>query len=182
MKSLLPGGTESTCIVASPVIRRDQPDGEVSCVMLESGLTRSLNCCQASAMFVACSMRGLCCTANEAADGCAKLCCRMLWCLNHIRMIMAMYVSSVDLCTFTSLHKSFAWWAVTQRASKNNNIKLSNWGMSAWVGMGACLGILLNQLMHLTWTCRHVYSVTDPSHKEYIYPIIQQVAHDDIEY
>ena len=38
----LPGGIDSTCIVASPVLRLDQPDGGKRCIVLESGPTRSL--------------------------------------------------------------------------------------------------------------------------------------------
>ena len=35
-------GTESICIVALPVLRRGQPDGGESCIVLESGPIRSL--------------------------------------------------------------------------------------------------------------------------------------------
>ena len=35
-------GTEWTCIVGSSVIRRGQPDSGESCIILQSGLTRSL--------------------------------------------------------------------------------------------------------------------------------------------
>ena len=42
MQSQLPVGTESTCIVALPVLRRCQPDGGKCCIMLESGLTGDL--------------------------------------------------------------------------------------------------------------------------------------------
>ena len=90
---------------------------------------------------------------------------------------------------------------------KHKTVKIGRWVLN-WVGMGTLPGTilnLLNQLMHLTWTCRHVHSVTDPSHKEYIIqaftkwshlrlviatiafgmgvdcPNIQHVAHDNIE-
>ena len=46
---------------------------------------------------------------------------------------MYMYVSSADLRTFSSLCKNFAWWTVTQRASKKN-IKLSK--LRGWVLAG----------------------------------------------
>ena len=42
MRSYMPGCSESTCIVASPVLRRGQPDGGESCIVLESGPTHSL--------------------------------------------------------------------------------------------------------------------------------------------
>ena len=42
MQSQLPEGTKSTCIVASSVLRRGQPDSRESCIVLQSGLTRSL--------------------------------------------------------------------------------------------------------------------------------------------
>ena len=39
---LAAGCTESICIVALPVLRRGQPDGRESCIVLESGPTRRL--------------------------------------------------------------------------------------------------------------------------------------------
>ena len=47
--------------------------------------------------------------------------------LKRIRMIAAMYVSSVDL-----LSKNLAWWAVMCRTSKN--VKIGGWGLAwGWV-------------------------------------------------
>ena len=42
MQTWLPGGTESTCIVALPVLRRGHPDGGKCCIVLESRPTHSL--------------------------------------------------------------------------------------------------------------------------------------------
>ena len=39
---MLGKGTKSTCIVALPVLGRGQPEGGESCIVLESGPTRSL--------------------------------------------------------------------------------------------------------------------------------------------
>ena len=46
-----PGCKVSVCIVASPTLHRGHSDGGESCIVLESGPTRSL---VASAVFVAC--------------------------------------------------------------------------------------------------------------------------------
>ena len=53
---------------------------------------------------------------------CAKLCCQMSWHLKHIRMIAAMYIHEVSGPTyfFDSPCKNLAWWAVTQRTSRNH--------------------------------------------------------------
>ena len=48
-------GTESTCIISSSVIRRGQPDFGESCIMLQSGLTRSLDEKFPQCSVVACS-------------------------------------------------------------------------------------------------------------------------------
>ena len=87
-------------IVASPVLCRGQPDCGESCIVLESGPTRSLvaNFPKCSSLVV-CKFR----TAGEErcergyGRVCAKPLCRMSWRLKHIRAIAAMYVSSVDL-------------------------------------------------------------------------------------
>ena len=76
-----------------------QPDGWESCIMLESGLTHSLivkvlqrsllAVCEFSATSEECCERGY-------EEVCAKLFWHMLWHVKYIRMIAAMYVSSVD--------------------------------------------------------------------------------------
>ena len=55
-------------------------------------------------------------------DVCVILCCQMLWHLKHIRMITALYVSSVDLL-LTHYARNLEWWAVTQRTSQNSKLE-----------------------------------------------------------
>ena len=64
--------------------------------------------------------------------------CENIWCLmswqpkrNHS------YVSSVDLPT-DSICKNLVWWAVTREPRKQQNCQ--NWGVGAYLGMGACSG------------------------------------------
>ena len=46
---------------------------------------------------------------------CANLCCRMLWHMKHIRIIVAKYISS------TTIHeKNFTWWVVWHALSNNS--------------------------------------------------------------
>ena len=46
---------------------------------------------------------------------CANLCCRMLWHMKHIRIIVAKYISS------TTIHeKNFTWWEVWHALSNNS--------------------------------------------------------------
>ena len=54
-------GTESTCIVGSSMIHRDQPDSGESCIVLQSGPTRSLVAKFPQHSVVTCSMRISCC-------------------------------------------------------------------------------------------------------------------------
>ena len=96
----LPGGTESTCIVASPVLRQGQPNGGEGCIVLESGPTRTL-----VAKLPQCLLLEVCEFRAASEEHCkrgygwvgAKLCYRMLRRPKRIRMITAMYVSSADL-------------------------------------------------------------------------------------
>ena len=76
MQRKLPGGTESTCIVASSVLRRGQPDSGESCIVLQRGPT-----CSLVAKFPKRSSRRLQYVnfalprknaANEATDGCVR--------------------------------------------------------------------------------------------------------------
>ena len=73
-------GTELICIIASPVLHQGQLDGGESCIVLESGPTRSLvaKFTQRSSL-AARKFR----TAESCKQGygqvCANICCRMLW-------------------------------------------------------------------------------------------------------
>ena len=75
MRSQLPVCTKSTCIVASSVLRRGQPDSRESYIMLQSGPTRSLVANFPHRLVVACKF----CAAgknavNEATDRCVRRC------------------------------------------------------------------------------------------------------------
>ena len=76
--------------------------------------------------------------ANKATDGCG---CRMSWHLKHIRTIAAMYICELSGPTFHSPRKNLAWWAVTQRISKNHKTVIIGGGAKgACAGMGTCPG------------------------------------------
>ena len=133
VSSIIDGRTESTCSVASSVLRRSQPDDIESCIVLESRLTRSLVAKLASEAFVTCSMRISCCRRRTLRTWLWTGVCETLWRLKHIKTIAAMYVSSADLGTFDSLRKNLAWWAVTRRTSRKPQNCQNK-------GMGACPG------------------------------------------
>ena len=63
-------GGESTCIIGLSVLRRGQPDSGEGCIMLQSGLTRSLvaKVLQQCANFVLQGRN----TANQATDRCVQ--------------------------------------------------------------------------------------------------------------
>ena len=61
MRSQLPGGTKSTCIVASSVLCRGQSDSRESCIVLQSRPTCSIVAKFPQRLVVACSMQILCC-------------------------------------------------------------------------------------------------------------------------
>ena len=101
-------GTEWTCIVGSSVIRWGQSNSGEGCIMLQSGLTRSLvakfpfsRCLQ----YVNFMLQGKN-AVNEATDGC-------VWTFDvRCRVAQRTYVPS------DSLRENLAWWAVTRRTTK----------------------------------------------------------------
>ena len=110
------GGTKSTCIVASSVLRRGQPDSRENCIVLQSGPTRSLVDKFPQRSVVACSTQILCCSGRRCERGCGRVCANF-WCLMLIVALKThqnnrSYVSSVDLPS-DSLRKNLAWRAVT---------------------------------------------------------------------
>ena len=90
--------TELTFIVILLVLRWGQPNRGESCIMVESGPIRScvvklLQCSLLAVSKFHIASKEHC--EPDNAQVCAEFCCRMSWCLKHIRMITAMYVSSV---------------------------------------------------------------------------------------
>ena len=91
-------GTKSTCIVGSSMLHWGQPDSGEGCIVLQSGLTRSLI---AKFPHVQSSLEHTNFVlqwknaANEATNGgvCEplNLWCLMSWCPKHIRTITAMW-------------------------------------------------------------------------------------------
>ena len=69
-------GTNSTCIVASPMLCSGQPNGRESCIMLESGLTHSQTLSLAIDANLMLHARN---AANKATDGCAQHLCMQTW-------------------------------------------------------------------------------------------------------
>ena len=91
------GGTKSTYIVTSSVLRRGQPDSRETCIVLQSGPTCSLIVKFLQRSVVAWSTQILCCRERNNCS----------------------YVSSAYLPS-DSLHKILAWWTVTRRTSKTH--------------------------------------------------------------
>ena len=108
-------GNEPTCIVTLPMLVWAQPDGEESCIMLESGLTPSLSV----AKVLQCSMWILFCTQ------------RTLWMrpwTGVCKPLMPVFCTWANEPTFDSLHKSLAQSAVTWRTSKKQTFKIGGGG------------------------------------------------------
>ena len=91
-------GTQLTFIVALLVLHRGQPDRGESYIVVGSGpicsrVDKLLQCSLLSVSKFRIASKKRC----EQGYGwvCAKFCCRMSWQLKHIRMLAAMYVSSV---------------------------------------------------------------------------------------
>ena len=128
-----PGGTELTCIVASPALHQGQPSSGKRCIMLESGLTRSLAAKLLQHLSLAVCKFRVAITKNTNKRGYRRVCVKnLMWRLKHIRTITAMYVSPADLL---SIHHAtiFAWWAWLH-AGPQKTTKLSK------LGVGTCPG------------------------------------------
>ena len=133
-------GAKSTCIVGSSVLRRDQPDSGESCIVLQSGPTRSLVAKVLQRSVVACSTRISCCKGGTLRTRLRTDVCEPDVVAPKTHQNNHGYVSSADL-PVDSLRKNLAWWAVTRRTLKNHNtVKIGGWGMSACSGQyGNCV-------------------------------------------
>ena len=110
-------GTEWTCIVGSSVIHRGQPDSGESCIVLQSGPSRSFVAKFPQRFIVACSTRILCCRGRTLQTRPQTSVCKPLMpdvVSPKVHQNNCSYVSSVDLPS-DSLRENLAWWAVTQR-------------------------------------------------------------------
>ena len=89
---------ESTCIIGSSVIRRGQPDSGESCIVLQSGPTRSLVAKFPQRSVAACSMRISCCRGRtlrtRPRTGVANILRLMSW---HPKCIVAMWAQQTYL-------------------------------------------------------------------------------------
>ena len=115
-------GTEST-IVASPVLHQGQPDGGESCIMLESGPTRSLIVKLSQRLLLA--VCEFCTVSEEHCKRGYRWVCETL--LPNVVAPEAYqngcsYVHELSGPTFDSLRKNLAWWAVTWRTSKTTEL------------------------------------------------------------
>ena len=107
-------GTDSTCIVASPMLCSGQPNGRESCITLESGPTHS----QASTKFVACNTR-------KSHAACEECCEQGYGCMGVRKTLLLdvvasethqnnhSYVCELSRPTLDSLRKNLERWAVT---------------------------------------------------------------------
>ena len=121
----------SKCEVSQ--VRQGQPNSGESCIVLETRPTCQSHCQLSAAFshhlqyanFMPQGKNG----SNEAM--CANLWHLMSWCPKCIRTIAAMWAQWTYL--MDSLRKNLAWWAVTQRISKNHKtVKIGGWAL-AWV-------------------------------------------------
>ena len=130
-------GTEWTCIVGLSVIRRGQPDSGESCIMLQSGQTRSLVAKFPQCSVITCSMRISCYRGRMLQTRPQTSVCEPLMpdvVSPKVHQNNCSNMSSVELPS-DSLCENLAWWAVTRRTLKNHKtVKIGGWGM------GACSG------------------------------------------
>ena len=132
-----------TCIVASSVLPRGQPDSRESCIMLQSGPTCSLVAKFSQRSVIACSMqischRGRTLRTRLQTDVCEPLMPDVV--ASKVHQNNRSYVSSADLPS-DSLCKNLAWWVVTQRTLKNHKtVKIG--GVGTCPDMGACPGVV----------------------------------------
>ena len=130
MQSQLPGGTESTCIVALSVLCWGQLDRGGSCIVLQSGLTRSLIAKFPQHSVFACSTRISCCRERTLQQGhkwvCANLWCLMSWHPKCIRTITAIQL------TYLRIHTNLTWL----RRGPRKTINCQNWGAWVWTLVG----------------------------------------------
>ena len=133
MRSYLPGGTKSTCIVASSVLPRGQPDSRESCIVLQSGPTRSLVAKFSQRSVVTCSMqiscrRGRMLRTRLRTDVCKPLMPYVV--ASKVHQNNHSYVSSADL-PLDSLCKILGTWTVTRKTSKNHKtVKIGGWALA----------------------------------------------------
>ena len=124
--------TTYSCMTLYCDLHRHLSDSRESCIMLQSGLTRSLLAKFLQHSVVACSTQILCCRGTmlqmrSRIDLCEPLMPDVVAPKAH--QSNRSYVNLVDL-PLDSLCKVFAWWAVA----------LSKSGVGACTGMGACPG------------------------------------------
>ena len=110
MRSYLPGGTTLTCIVTSSVLPRGQPNSRESCIVLQSGPTRSLVAKFSQRSVVTCSMqiscrRGRMLRTRLRTDVCKPLMPYVV--ASKVHQNNHSYVSSADL-PLDSLRKILA--------------------------------------------------------------------------
>ena len=121
-------GTESTCIVSLSVIRQGQRDSGESCIMLQSGLNRSLDAKFPQRSVVACSTRISCCRGRALRTSPRTRVCEplMSWRPKCIRTIAAMWAQR---------------WAGRLHGNSKEE-KSQNWGVGACSGQYGMLKIL----------------------------------------
>ena len=115
------------------MLPRGQPDSRESCIVLQSGPTRSLVAKFSQRSIVGYSMqisfcRGRTLRTRLRTDVCEPLTPDAM--ASKVHQNNRGYVSSVDLPS-DSLRKNLAWWVVTRRTSKNHKtVKIGRWALS----------------------------------------------------
>ena len=127
-----------------PCFVEAKPDSGESCIVLQSGPTRSLIAKFPQHSVIACSTQISCCKR-----GMLRTRPRTGVCPPDVVALKGhqSYVSSADLPS-DSLRKNLAWWAVTRRTLKNHKtvksvcvcVCVCGGGVGACMSMGACSG------------------------------------------
>ena len=100
--------------------------------------------------------------ANETMDRhVQKLCCLMLWCLKHIRMIAAMYVTSADLLL---VHYARILDGGQQHRELQKTTNCQNWRVGTCAGMGDWPGQYCSYIVGISVTAERTILVHKVPH------------------
>ena len=130
-----------TCIVSSSVIHQGQPDSRESCIVLQSGPTRSHVAKFSQRSVVACSVRISCCRGRTLQTRPRTSVCEPLMpdvmLPKCIRTIAQLCEVSGPTLGFTTQEFSIMGGYMENPEKPQNCQK---WGVGACTGMGACSG------------------------------------------
>ena len=153
-------------IIASSVLRRGQPDSGESCVMLQSRPTCSLIAKFPQRSVVACTTQISCCRERMLGTRPRTGVCEPLMpdvVVSKVHQNNCSYVNSADLPS-DSLHKNLAWWADTQRTSKNHKtVKIGGWALAQDNTVPQTLNVHISLYPHLVCNSSFTHSTPQAS-------------------